>query len=212
MIRGNSSTAVTLMLSFLLSCLLFGFATNIDNFGIGISYGIRRYHISGLGNGIIALLSGASTFAAMTLGSWLSNYLPATLAQRFGSGLLIYLGVSALISLLVKQFWSAPPVAEAGTDSTISSHQQLSVRSSLLLGVTLTLTNFGTGVAAGIANLPIMGAVIASTLTSWIAIAGGFWLGHHCIQRSPLHLSRYLELAASCFLVVLGTMKFLEMA
>ncbi len=198
------------VLSFVLTCLLFGFATNIDNFGVGMSYGIRGYRMSGVGNGVIALLSGASTFVAMALGGWLSSYLPVTLAQRFGSGLLIYLGVSALISLGVKQFWAAP--AEAEAELAVGNERQFGLRSSLLLGLTLTLTNLGTGVAAGIANLSLIGAVVASTLTSWLAIAGGFWLGHYCLARSPVHLTRYLELAATCFLVVLGTMKFFEMA
>jgi len=196
--------------SLVLTCLLFGFATNIDNFGVGISYGIRGYRISGVGNGLIALLSGASTCVAMALGGWLSTYLPVALAQRFGSGLLIYFGVSALISVWLKQFWSVP--AAANTDPVILPQQCLGVRRSLLLGLSLTLTNLGTGVAAGIADLSIVGAVVASTVTSWLAIAGGFWLGYGCLQRSPLHLSRYLDLAASCFLVVLGTMKFFEVA
>lgn len=197
------------MLSLVFTCLVFGLATNIDNFGIGISYGIRGYRISGLGNGVIALLSGASTFAAMAFGSWLSNYLPVTVAQRLGSGLLIYLGASAILGLLIKQFWSVAPATQEEAASSLGS-EQLSLQSAFLLGVTLTLTNWGTGVAAGIAHLSILGAIVASMLTSGLAIAGGFWLGHQCLARSPLPLAHYLEWAASCFLVVLGAMKFLE--
>ncbi len=61
------------MLPVAVASLLFGFATNMDNFSVAVSYGLRRYRIGWLGNVLIAALSGGSTFLAMGLGEWVSS-------------------------------------------------------------------------------------------------------------------------------------------
>ncbi|MFN4280867.1 hypothetical protein [Thermosynechococcus sp.] len=74
----------------------------------------------------------------------------------------------------------------------------------------MTLTNFATGVAAGLAQLPIAGAVIASTITSWLCIGSGFWLGQQLREQTPLCFGSYLEGLASLFLIAVGVLKWFE--
>ncbi|MFN4280121.1 MAG: hypothetical protein ACK4IR_07800, partial [Thermosynechococcus sp.] len=89
------------MLPVAIAALLFGFATNMDNFSVAVSYGLRRYRMSWLGNALIAALSGGSTFLAIALGVWIQQYVPLIWAQRLGSGLLMVMGASALVEVLL---------------------------------------------------------------------------------------------------------------
>lgn len=197
------------MLPVAIASLLFGFATNMDNFSVAVSYGLRRYRMGWLGNVLIAALSGGSTFLAMGLGEWVQQYVPLIWAQRFGSGLLMVMGASALGGVLLDLNHPSKtikpnllPILDYAYDFTLYQ--------SLLLGLALTLTNFATGVAAGLAQLPIASAVIASTVTSWVCIGSGFWLGQQLREQTPLRFGPYLEGLASLFLIAIGVLEWFE--
>ena len=57
----------------IISALFLGFAANLDNFGIGVSYGVQKIRIPSLSNFFIALLSGIVTFISVLTGHLLSQ-------------------------------------------------------------------------------------------------------------------------------------------
>jgi putative Mn2+ efflux pump MntP len=58
-----------------ISILFIALASNLDNLGIGISFGIRSIKISTVSNGIIAGITMAGTYLSMTIGELISRYI-----------------------------------------------------------------------------------------------------------------------------------------
>ncbi len=77
----------------LLSSLLLALASNVDNFAVGIAYGMKRLRISLLSNLLIALVSGIGTLLSMSVGDVISSYLPSPVANGLGSAVLVAIGL-----------------------------------------------------------------------------------------------------------------------
>ncbi|MFC4809361.1 sporulation membrane protein YtaF [Paenibacillus sp. GCM10023250] len=110
------------MLIHAFSLVLLAFAVSLDGFGVGVTYGLRRIRIPLLSICIIAFCSGLVVWLSMQIGSLLTNYMPPMVAKAIGAGLLMLIGVYALI-----QWWqrrrehtgdpeepALPQAAEAG--------------------------------------------------------------------------------------------------
>ncbi|MBW4553508.1 MAG: manganese efflux pump [Aphanocapsa sp. GSE-SYN-MK-11-07L] len=77
----------------LFSSLLLSLASNVDNFAVGIAYGVKRLRISLLSNLLIALISGVGTLLSMSVGDVISSYLPNPVANGLGSAVLVAIGL-----------------------------------------------------------------------------------------------------------------------
>ena len=67
-----------------ISACLFALSANIDNFPIGIAYGLRGMRIGAGGNLLIACLTSLGTAAAMLLGGGLARLIPPDTANALG--------------------------------------------------------------------------------------------------------------------------------
>ena len=72
-----------------ISACLFALSANIDNFPIGIAYGLRGMRIGAGGNLLIACLTSLGTAAAMLLGGGLARLIPPDTANALGCMLLV---------------------------------------------------------------------------------------------------------------------------
>ncbi|SFJ14667.1 putative sporulation protein YtaF [Paenibacillus sp. UNC496MF] len=88
------------MLIHAFSLVLLAFAVSLDGFGVGVTYGLRRIRIPLLSICIIAFCSGLIVWLSMQIGSLLTNYMSPMVAKAIGAGLLMLIGVYALI-----QWW-----------------------------------------------------------------------------------------------------------
>ncbi|MGB9803343.1 hypothetical protein, partial [Desulfofundulus sp.] len=86
-----------------LSAFLLALSSNLDNIGIGTSYGIRRIGLPFRSNLIVALVSTTGTIVSMCMGSLVAKYIQAYLANIIGSSIIV--GVGAWIIL---QSWINP--------------------------------------------------------------------------------------------------------
>jgi putative sporulation protein YtaF len=77
----------------LLSALLLAIAVNVDNFAVGIAYGIKKLQIGWLTNLFIGLISAVGTYLAIYVGNDIKNYLSVNVANVLGSLILIAVGV-----------------------------------------------------------------------------------------------------------------------
>ncbi|UUZ80795.1 manganese efflux pump [Paenibacillus sp. P26] len=77
----------------LLSVFAIGIASNIDNLGIGMSYGMRSTRVPFFSNLLIALLSVIATFLSMTAGDLVSHTLQSPVANAAGGVMIIVLGL-----------------------------------------------------------------------------------------------------------------------
>ena len=132
-----------------ISACLFALSANIDNFPIGIAYGLRGMRIGAGGNLLIACLTSLGTAAAMLLGGGLARLIPPDTANALGCVLLVLMGLWMLYRE-AQGGMGAPeqPPADAGT--------RLGLRESAALAAALMVNNMGFGVGARITGLSIV--------------------------------------------------------
>ncbi|MGD1900695.1 MAG: hypothetical protein ACFB9N_00445 [Geitlerinemataceae cyanobacterium] len=79
----------------LVTASLLALSTNLDNLAIAATLGAGGTIVTWRANAAIALLSGASTFVAISCGASLSPFLPDGASERVGGALLVAIGVAA---------------------------------------------------------------------------------------------------------------------
>jgi putative Mn2+ efflux pump MntP len=111
--------------------IFIGTATNLDNMGIGVAYGLKRKAIPFLYNLIIAFISALVTFFAVISGGWLRQYISQNFADLSGGILIIFLGLYTL--------WQSRASATDPALQTLSTTETMSIISwqeSIVLGFT----------------------------------------------------------------------------
>mgnify|MGYP000876367951 CR=1 FL=1 len=202
----------------LLSTLLFAFSANIDNFTIGIAYGIKKIKICWLNNLLIACVTSAGTFISMAAGLAVSQFLTASAANAIGSIILILIG-----SWIIKDFFlkKEKPQKPTGKASGIRKYDQIlndpetadndhsgtiDSRESLVLALALTVNNFGLGLGASITGLNIYATVISTFFFSLISIALGCLVGKSCISKFS---GKFAPLISGLIILLLGVYELL---
>lgn len=183
-----------------IASILLALSTNIDNFAVGVAYSVRQVKIGWIANSTIALLSGVSTFLAMTFGDWLEGFFSNDLAQQIGSFVLILIGLWTVINLLIRKFKT-----KESDNIDIQPNGSLKLSDAVVLGLALTITNFGTGIGAGLAQLNVTLTSVFSFLSSLLTIGGGFFLGNAIAQQFS---GRRLEFVSGLLLIGLGIYEF----
>jgi putative Mn2+ efflux pump MntP len=80
----------------LISALLLAIASNIDNFAVGIAYGVKKLKIGILTNLFIAFVSATGTYLSLAVGKDINHYLSISTANALGSFVLIAVGAWSL--------------------------------------------------------------------------------------------------------------------
>lgn len=187
------------------SSLLFGVSASLDALILGISYGIRKVHITVWQNLFISLITLSGTCLAIGFGRWqgvlLQNLLPGlndsiSLERCIGSMVLILFGLYYLVKFMlslrkkcIKLHYDTNLPAKAD-HAQKSCSSRLALKDSLLLGLALSLNNMGIGLGASIAGLSLFPAAISTFLFSAIFLRLG-----NCLGKS--HLSDFLGQAAT---------------
>jgi putative sporulation protein YtaF len=187
-----------------LTAFLIALSCNLDNVGVGISYGARGIRLPFHTNLYIALLTAAGTCLAMLLGEKTFLFLSPESGALLGGGILIALGAWVMVQ---ETLFQSHPIKEVGkpdfkedpaqkslwqrlysilgnpflADQDHSGH--IDLREGTLLGLALMLNNLPNGVAAAMIKLPVSLTTLAvgvlSILTFWL----GLGLGRHIEVR-----------------------------
>lgn len=177
----------------IVTAVILSFSTNIDNLAVGMTYGIRKFAIRFPANLLIACLSGLSTFASMLVGDWLEGFLPGDWAKGLGSSILMAIGLLSLVEAISKkeklghgdreiESLSLPNPSLLNASVPNSNGRIMSLKRAGILGLALTMSNWGTGIGAGIARLDLGLTSGCSFLSSLLTIGGGALLGKWAIQ------------------------------
>nr|WP_182006025.1 manganese efflux pump [Priestia aryabhattai] len=147
----------------------FVLSSSIDNFGVGISYGVRKVRIKWLSNLLIAAICFLFSMLGITFGKWISTILPGVFHVIVAVVLLTLIGIR--IILLV------------GSQRNNGIHEldstgQVKVRSigwieSSVLGVALSANALTNGLGAGLLGLSPLAISLTSAFGSFITV----WLG-----------------------------------
>lgn len=177
-----------------LTLVLFIVSSSLDNFIVGISYGVKKISINFLNNILIAFISGIGTLIAMLLGNAFSICIPENFTKIIGALLLILLSAYLIFdycksnknkSLTHKsserQHISAidsydeilhhPELADKDKSSTIE------YKEALILGIALSLNNMGLGIGVSLIGLNPFISSILSALFSLFFIQAGLLIG-----------------------------------
>ena len=80
----------------ILTIFLLALSSNLDNIGVGTSYGARGINIPFSSNLLIAVITGAGTFVSMTIGNGISNIINPILQTLWAHFLLEARGFGSL--------------------------------------------------------------------------------------------------------------------
>ena len=186
--------------------LLLAFSSNLDNVGVGVSYGIRKVNIPFTSNLLIAVVTSIGTLLSVLLGQSIYLFISAEMTGLLGGGIIIAAGIWVLLQEKFMHRGQEPQeetqmVIETGSpgfsfrqivsilDNPIIADQDFSghidLREAIALSLGLTINNIPNGVGAGMVGcgaILMTGSVfVFSILTIWIGISGGLagfkWLG-----------------------------------
>lgn len=159
--------------------LLFGISASLDALLVGLSYGLRGVRIRAAQNLFISLVSLLGTCLSVGLGNRLLFFLPASLAGRTGSIILMLLG-AYYIAKWGGTFFTGRRTPPAGLRESADIGQPLEI---LILSLTLSVNNIGIGLSASMAGLPLLPAAVTTFLCSALFLFGGNRLGQSRFLR-----------------------------
>lgn len=187
--------------------VLIGITSNLDNFGAGTAIGLRQGHVAAGPNAVIALITMVATALAMATGGSIASRLPASSAPLIGGLALCTVGAYAVVvAVLRHRCTGRNPDADATRLSARLQHggpsaRPMATRDAVVLGVSLSLNNIGTGVSGGAARLPLAATTVVTGALSLLAVGLGSRLGHAAGVRLPQFAA---SIAGGSLLVIVG--------
>ncbi len=202
----------------ILTIFLLALSSNLDNVGVGTSYGARGINIPFSSNLLIAVITSAGTFVSMAVGNAISNVLDSSVANAVGAFLIGGTGVWVLIQEVSHRDEGKSDVSELLQETNFSNQSvfkkaltildhpfladtdfsgHISVKEGFLLAFALTLNNLTNGIGAGLLGLDktltTVSVMILSISTIWFGIQFGLhsgmrWFGRFSGRISALIL------------------------
>ena len=190
-----------------LSIFLFSLCSNIDNFILGVSYGVKEIHIPIVSNIFIALITFAGTIVSMSIGNRVALFISPIYASVFGGSILILIGTVGVVKFLIgttnsssKRDNSEWPIGNPEKYDE-SNNKNIELRESILLGIALSANNLGLGIGASFSKIAVLPAAIGSLILSVVLLSLGNLFGNTCFFKQ---LGKYAEIASAGLIVILG--------
>ncbi|MEG0366688.1 MAG: manganese efflux pump [Coprobacillus sp.] len=178
----------------LFSVILFCFVANIDCLIVGISYGLRRVHITILNNIFIGFLSCIGTFISMKVGYYISEFVFMRTANIVGCLILIVIGVVQIKHYMKSDYHNMHISNEVEI-------RKLSIQEVLLTGIALMLNNLSLGVGASITGMPVILSSIVTFLMSFCFIQLSKFMTTKSLSKG---FQKYTTLFSGIVIILLG--------
>ncbi|WP_088014475.1 sporulation membrane protein YtaF [Gottfriedia acidiceleris] len=169
-----------------ITVIFLAFSSSIDNFGVGITYGIRGIKVGLLANLIISIIAFIFSEAGIVSGQYISKVFPGTLSNVIGAFFLLVIGLRIVlltfprkdkqiiinndeksVSNIVTNYLSSPEKADVDHSGDISSFE------AIILGTAVSMNALTNGLGVGLIGLSPFAISIAASIFSLLAI----WLG-----------------------------------
>jgi putative sporulation protein YtaF len=211
----------------ILTAFLIALSCNLDNVGVGISYGARGIKLPFLTNLYIALLTAAGTCMAMVLGGQAFLLMSPEIGALLGGAILVVMGAWVIVqeTFLRSRQSQEPQPADPGKDPTRQSlwprllatldnpslaDQDLSghidLKEGTILGLALLLNNLPNGVAAAMIKLPVPVTTLAVGVLSLLTLWLGLGIGRHIEARWN---SKWVWVTSGLILMGIGFMEII---
>ncbi|WP_279152352.1 manganese efflux pump MntP family protein [Photobacterium iliopiscarium] len=185
-------------MSFLLA-LIFSLSSNLDNFVIGLSYGVKNERISLTANGIIAFITAFITFISMLGGKLITHIIPNYVSNELGSAIFILMGSWFIGSDLLQK--KKQQQKQQQKQRTV-----LNFKGAVMLGLLLSINNIGVGILGSITHLDITLVVTLTFITGIFLTYAGNHIGHSVIGNI---VGKYNNLISGSLLIILGILSLL---
>lgn len=183
----------------LISSLLFAFSANIDAFIVGMSCGIKKDHISFIGNIVISLITLTGTVFSITAGLTVLPLLPHWAEQVCGSSILMLLGIYYIIKYFL-HFTKVDNTSFSESDVEKES-KVLSYKETVILGIALSVNNMGMGIGASITGMSLIPTSLFTFLFSILLLFAGNHVGEARIFKT---VKQYADPLSGLLLIALG--------
>ena len=203
----------------ILSALFLGLAANLDNLGVGISYGVQKIRVSFPSNFCIALLSGIITGISVLTGHLLSGYI--TVAGELGAVMIITIGIwvivhktstsnSLPVAIPVMKTYSVPiralncvvQITKEPSVADFDANGFISTKEAMVLGLTLSFNCIATGVGAGLTGMDPLLSGVSVFIFSMISISVGYLIGW---KTASDRFERLSQVISGAILMISGT-------
>lgn len=208
--------------SHFLTAILLALASNLDNVGVGIAYGMRRVRVPVASNILIAAITATGTLVSVLFGNTLGKLLSYGLASILAGGVLIGMGAWVVVREALTLYQNAHQAPDRTATSTTGTGYlskvhtirinplsadsdrsgQIDFREATLLGLALTPNNLVNGAAAGMMDLSVAVLVLLVFLFSVVTIWAGIEVGQLCGRR---WLGNIAGVASGALLIFVGT-------
>lgn len=200
----------------LLSGILFSISTNIDNIPIGISYGLKKVHISLFKIFFIVSITSVITFFSMYAGQNISTLFNIKYASFFGALTLIGIGTFPYIKKIILLFLKHLKlrlfrcknlkVSKNKKNVNSSNSKKLSIKELMLITTTLSLNNIATGIIASMTGINILCATISTLIFGTLFLYFGNNIGKKINNKK---IERYSSNISSLILILLGLLELM---
>ncbi|GGJ87218.1 putative membrane protein YtaF [Lentibacillus kapialis] len=169
---------------------------SIDGFGVGISYGLRRVHVSLPALGIIMLCSGFIVYISMTIGNMMKSLITPGLTDNIGGIILLCIGLYCLYNIIrSKQETPSNSISDDETwdnfkfvmkephQADLDQSGSISLSEAVLLGFALAIDAFGAGLGAAMLGYSPIITAASIALMSGLFVLCGVKTGHLLSQK-----------------------------
>jgi len=147
--------------------ILIAILLSIDAFSVGLSYGMREINISSTSKIIISSISALITFIAILTGTKIAMLFSSLITKLIGILVLFSMGIYLIIQSIISQ--------EKNHDQEII--QEINLRETFLLGITLSLDSIGSGIGVSILGFNNLLLPVITACCQYIFLFFGIKLG-----------------------------------
>ncbi|EIT86961.1 sporulation protein YtaF [Fictibacillus macauensis ZFHKF-1] len=166
-----------------ITVLLLSISSSIDNFGVGISYGIRKIKVGFVANGIISAIAFVFSMVGIYSGRFLADLFPGTTAEIIATAFLFVIGIRIImltfppkkekqqtdesVTGVITGYLHSPEKADLDQSGEIGFYE------AIVLGIAISMNALTNGLGAGLMNVSPLALSLISALFSF----GSIWLG-----------------------------------
>lgn len=200
-----------------LSALLYSLSSNLDNLVIGIAYGVKKIKIGLISNLIIATVTSIGTLISMSVGKFISGFLPTSLTNMLGAVIIMLLGlyflIQSILKLITKSYSNSlalknvDEIMDYAEKSDSDNSGTLNIKEAFVVSLGLMLNNLGTGLAASITGVNVSITVICTFILSIALLMLCKSIGHNILVSI---CGKYAPLISGVLLIILGIFELIN--
>lgn len=169
-----------------LAILAIGLASNLDNAGVGIAYGVRKIRIPWYSNLAMSIISALGALLFGLFGNVIAFYVRPWVSHLVGSAVIISVGIWVLLQAYKEADAARTVCDSSGSFSRLlrnpeeadkDSSQSISLNESIILGAALAMNAFAGGFSAGVIHLNIWFTALSVGIFSYLLSTLSTWFG-----------------------------------